>query len=186
VGISELAFPLAASDLAIAGISAGAALVGGVLGALAGGWVTYGVEKSRQKAARKLEKERYEREQEVRKRQDLDVARGLARVLSEEFMLGAAHAASEREAEKWGPVRPMPRLIAEDRKELFRHLSAEEFFDVIAAQSALANLAFSRDAFLAAAAEEHPPYTAGTSDFVEDSMVRAGRGIEALNRLARQ
>lgn len=50
--------PLAVSDLTIAGISAGAAL----LGALVGGLVTYLVEKQRQQHEWNLESERYENE----------------------------------------------------------------------------------------------------------------------------
>ena len=90
--------PLAVSDLTIAGISAGAALLGGVLGVLVGGLVTYRIEQSRQEHERKLaaerheherkvEQERYEQQQSTREQQDLDVARGLARVMLNDFIL---------------------------------------------------------------------------------------------------
>jgi hypothetical protein len=128
------AFPLAVSDLAIAGISAGAAL----LGALVGGGVTYKVEQSRQKHERDLEQERYERQQEERERQDLAVARGLARVMFNDFLLAHLALQSERDQDKWSDSPAWkPRLGAEDRRDLFRYLRRDEFLSVMGAEGFL-------------------------------------------------
>ena len=53
--------------------------------------MTYLVEQSRQQHERKLEGERYEQQQAERERQNLDVARGLARVMDSDFAIAVAY-----------------------------------------------------------------------------------------------
>ena len=141
-----LAFPLAVSDLAIAGISAGAALLGGVLGAVAGGLITYLVERSRHEherelaqersdRERELEQQRYDYEQETRKRQELDVARGLARVMASDFAEAEARVETERNIGDWSESATWNgSLGADDRRDLFRHLRVSEFTAVMRAR----------------------------------------------------
>ena len=127
--------PLAASDLAIVGISAGAALLGGVLGALAGGLISYRLEQDRQKHERELEQQRYEREQATRVEQDRSVARGLGRVLINDLIVAEARLRSELDGDAWNDEAAWtPSLEADDRRDLFRYLRRSEFLAVIAAE----------------------------------------------------
>src|ERR671911_2642962 len=64
--------PLAASEVGVTAISAGAAL----LGAAVGGFATYRVERSRQDHERVLEQQRYDREEATCGREELNFARG--------------------------------------------------------------------------------------------------------------
>ena len=73
--------PLAASEVGVAAISAGAAL----LGAAVGEFATYRVERSRQDHERVLEQQRYDREEATRGREELNFARGVARVLRDDL-----------------------------------------------------------------------------------------------------
>jgi hypothetical protein len=137
--------PLAASEIGVAGISAGAAL----LGAAVGGFATYRVERSRQDHERTLEQQRYDREEATRGREDLDFARGVARVLRDDLDRAVAHAESEKRNRKWIPERTSAQLSPEDRRELFRHLEPDEYQVVVRAERTFASVSYQRQLALA-------------------------------------
>jgi hypothetical protein len=114
--------PLGASNLGIAGISAGAAL----LGAAVGGVVTWRVEKSRQT-----------HQETTRKQQDLDLAHGLARVLSDDLMHELHQMETEHEEQQWYTREERPGLGIGERQVLYRHLTEPEFVSVISGLSAI-------------------------------------------------
>jgi hypothetical protein len=175
-----VAVPLAVSEVALVSISAGA----GLLGVLIGGLVTYFVEHSREEHEKKVDRERRNHEDAVREQRDRHIARGLARALSEELAIDSGHAATESQMRAWIRLQPTPRLSPEDRKELFRHLSDDEYLAVVAAQSALRGVALVREVNLKA--EEKRPYTADTAEWVRPFIEEADRAIDALKRLGRQ
>ena len=190
-----LAFPMAASDLAIAGISAGAALLGGVLGALAGGLITYLVEQSRHQHERELEQERWEHEreleqrrydyeQETRKQQDLDVARGLARMMASDFAEAEARVETERNIGDWSESATWnASLGADDRKDLFRHLRASEFTAVIQGESGLRTLDQMRESVLGDASEARRRKPSDMAANLNTALWEIRSALAALHRL---
>jgi hypothetical protein len=120
---------LGASDLAIAGISAGAAL----LGALVGGAVTWVVEKSRQS-----------HEEATREQQERELVHGLARIASEELLNERHVMEVESEEMKWYPLRQRKELGIAERQALFRRLTEEEFGALTAAFTAIELIAHLR------------------------------------------
>ena len=174
---------IAASNVGIALISAGAAL----LGALVGGWVTYRVEKSRQEAARELEQERYEREQTTREQQDLAVARGLARVLLNDLMNASTRLGTESEMNRWRRTNIWtPSLGADDRRDLFRYLSPLELEAVLRAETALEALNGLRQHFLAHEEGAVRPIVgpSNAADSFSKALEAMDRAEKALRRLA--
>ena len=190
-----LAFPLAVSDLAIAGISAGAALLGGVLGALAGGLITYLVERSRHEHERELEQERsdrereleqrrYDHEQETRKRQELDVARGLARVMASDFVQAEARVETERNIGDWSESATWNgSLGADDRRDLFRHLRVSEFTAVIQGESGLRSLDQMRESVLGDDSEARRKKPSDIADIFNTALWEIRSALVALRRL---
>ena len=190
-----LAFPLAVSDLAIAGISAGAALLGGVLGALAGGLITYLVERSRHEHERELEQERsdrereleqrrYDHEQETRKRQELDVARGLARVMASDFVQAEARVETERNIGDWSESATWNgSLGADDRRDLFRHLRVSEFTAVIQGESGLRSLDQMRESVLGDDSEAGRRKPSDIADIFNTALWEIRSALVALRRL---
>ena len=94
--------------------------------------MTYLVEQSRQQHERKPEGERYEQQQAERERQNLEVGRGLARVMVSDFAIAVAYLDWEREEDEWSESKVWnPRLGADDRRDLFRYLREHEFMTVM-------------------------------------------------------
>jgi hypothetical protein len=171
------------AEVALVAISAGA----GLLGALIGGFVTDRVERTRQKHEQELERERREHEDAVREQADRAIARGLARVLAEELLRAAAHARAERNEGVWIRgirVSAAPGLAASDRQQLFRYLLHDEFEDVLNAQSSVGALAYLRDFVFEGS--EKPPYSMEDAPLVDEAIEAAERGVNALARLSSQ
>ena len=191
-----LAFPLAVSDLAIAGISAGAALLGGVLGAVAGGLITYLVERSRHEHERELAQERSDREreleqqrydyvQETRKRQELDVVRGLVRVMASDFAEAEARVETERNIGDWSESATWNgSLGADDRRDLFRHLRVSEFTAVMRAESGLRSLDQIRESVLGDESEGRRKKPSDIADIFNTALWEIRSARAALHRLA--
>jgi hypothetical protein len=190
-----LAFPMAVSDLAIAGISAGAALLGGVLGALAGGLITYLVAQSRHQHERELEQERWEHERELeqrrsdheretRERQELDVARGLARVMASDFAEAEARVETERDIGDWSESATWNASLGpDDRKDLFRHLRASEFTAVVQGESGLRCLDLMRESVLGDDSEARRKKPADLTDIFDTTLWEIRSALAALRRL---
>ena len=164
--------PLGASD---AGpyIAAGAAVLGALVGGAASGLATY-----------KVEQLRHRNEETRRNSQDLELARGLARVLQDDLDRASAQLRLEQDHRGLDPFYgEKPQLPTEERTILYRHLSANEFSAVKGAIATMEVIAQTRELAASGDAETADRMFAQWTE--SDQALRYLKaGTDALGRLS--
>jgi hypothetical protein len=166
-----VAGPLGASD-ASSYIAGAAAILGALVGGAVSACATYLVEKQSHK-----------HQEVVREKQDLDVARGIARVLSEDFIRATSQLRMEQTHGGWfAHLGDKRHASMEERQLLYRHLHTDEYVDVSVGLAMMDVIAQQREAALSSDPETAESLFSDWND--EEALLPLMEGRFALTRLS--